>query len=278
MKPNKSPTELIKIRTSTRSFDEQIIDPIKLQRLKDYIEHINNQTKIKARFTLTTNEKSSKGGKKLGTYGIISGANSFIVGILDKDEKDSLEFGYLFEKIVLFATDLGLGTCWMGGTFKKVDFENNIELAEDEFIPIVSPVGNKKEKPKMFDKVMRAGAGSDKRKPWNEVFFEGNTKLPLNETTAGLYSTPLDMIRIGPSASNKQPWRVVKDGNKFHFLLCRNIGYGIPSYDMQRNDIGIAKCHFELTANELGLKGSWIEVENIDFENEWEYICTWCGE
>lgn len=119
MKPNKSPTELIKIRTSTRSFDEQIIDPIKLQRLKDYIEHINNQTKIKARFTLTTNEKNSKGGKKLGTYGIISGANSFIVGILDKDEKDSLEFGYLFEKIVLFATDLGLGTCWMGGTFKK---------------------------------------------------------------------------------------------------------------------------------------------------------------
>ena len=47
---------------------------------------------------------------------------------------------------------------------------------------------------------------------------------------------------------------------------------------MQKNDIGIAKCHFELAANQLGLKGSWIEDEKIDLKNHWEYICTWCGE
>ena len=277
MKPNKSLTDLIKIRTSTRSFDGKPIDPLKLQKLKDYIEYINSETEINVRFTLTTNEENSKDGKKLGTYGIISGANSFIIGILHKDEKDSVEFGYLFEKIVLFATDLDLGTCWMGGTFSKSNFENNIELSEDEFIPIVSPVGNKKEKPKIFDKIMRAGAGSDKRKPWDELFSEEDGSVPLNESTAGLYSIPLEMIRLGPSASNKQPWRVIKDGKAFHFFLSRNKGYGIPSYDMQKNDMGIAKCHFELSSKELELKGSWVQ-DDINLDNDWEYICTWCVE
>ena len=278
MQTKNTPTELIKQRTSIRSFDHKEIEPIKLEKLRDYIEHINRESKIKARFILTTNKGDNKEAKKLGTYGIISGANSFIVGILDKDEKDSLEFGYLFEKIVLFATDLDLGTCWLGGTFKKDNFENNIQLVENEFIPIVSPVGNKKEKSKLFDKIMRVGAGSDKRKPWNELFFEGNSLVALNETTAGLYSIPLEMVRLGPSASNKQPWRIVKDKDNFHFFLSRTKGYGLASYDLQKNDMGIAKCHFELTANELGLKGSWIEDGNINIENDWEYICTWCGE
>lgn len=114
-----------------------------------------------------------------------------------------MEFGYLFEEIILFATDLDLGTCWVGGIFKKDNFENSILLGEGEFIPIVSPVGNKKEKPKLFDSIMRAGAGSNKRRPWSELFFEGN---------------------------------------------------GVSSYDIQKNDIGIAKCHFELAAKELSLK------------------------
>lgn len=279
MKFKKSAIELIKMRTSVRSFDESEIKNLDLKKLEDYIEEINKQTRIKARFTLTAQvDKDDKTAKKLGTYGIISGANSFIVGILDKSEKDSLEFGYLFEKIILFATDLGLGTCWLGGTFNKSSFEKNLNLKENEFIPIVSPVGIKKEKPTILDSFMRTAAGSNKRKPWNELFFEENTTKHLDETTAGLYVTPIEMVRLAPSASNKQPWRIIRDKNDFHFFLSRTKGYGVPSYDLQKNDIGIAKCHFELTAKEVGLKGQWVEIENIDMENEWEYICSWCEE
>lgn len=279
MKFKKSVIELIKMRTSVRSFDDIEIKSSDLKRLKDYIDEINKESKIKARFILTAqNDKDDKTAKKLGTYGIISGANSFIVGILDKDEKDSLEFGYLFEKIVLFATDLGLGTCWLGGTFNKNNFEKNLNLEENEFIPIVSPLGIKKEKPTILDSFMRTAAGSNKRKHWNELFFEENTTKHLNESTAGLYITPIEMLRLAPSASNKQPWRLVRDKNNFHLFLSRTKGYGVPSYDLQKNDIGIAKCHFELTAKELNLKGKWVVIENIDMKNEWEYICSWCGE
>ncbi len=276
MKFNKPVVELINERTSIRSYEEEDIEKEKLEKLKAFIEDINKEAKIKARFTLTENSDGSKGGKKLGTYGVISGVDTFIVGILDKDEKDAVEFGYLFEKIILFATDLELGTCWLGGTFNKSAFEGNFDLDANEFIPIVSPVGKGKENAGLIARVMEIGSGSDKRKPWDELFFEGKSLEPMDETMAGKYEIPLEAVRLGPSAVNKQPWRVVKDGNDFHFYLVRSRGYKVAAYDLQKNDIGIAKCHFELTARELGLEGSWIK-EDFSIDEDWEYICTWSG-
>ena len=277
MEFQKSVIELIKMRTSSRTFDQRGVENSSLEKLKDYITKINEETKIKARF-MFIQSKDADGSKvkKLGTYGFITGANSFIVGIVDKEEKDALEFGYLFEKIVLFVTDLGLQTCWLGGTFKKGDFEQNMSLLNNEFIPIVSPVGIKKEKPRVFEAAMRAVIGANKRKPWSELFIQADSLVPLNEASEGQYSIPLEMVRLGPSASNKQPWRITKDKNAYHFFLCRTRGYGVTGFDMQKNDIGIAKCHFELTVNELGLKGTWQEIKNINTTNDWEYICSWC--
>lgn len=276
MEFQKSVIELIKMRTSSRSFDQKNIQSLTLKKLNDYITKINEETKIKAKI-IFIQSKDIDGSKvmKLGTYGVISGANSFIIGILDKEEKDALEFGYLFEKIVLFATDLGLQTCWLGGTFNKGNFKQNMSLLHNEFIPIVSPVGIKKEKPRVFESAMRAVIGANKRKPWSELFFEADGLVPLNEHSEGEYAIPLEMVRLGPSASNKQPWRIIKDKNAYHFFLCRTKGYGVTGYDMQMNDIGIAKCHFELSVNELGLKGTWQEIKNINTTNNWEYICSW---
>lgn len=275
----KSVVDLIRTRTSNRSFDGKNIDSVTLEKLEDYLVKINNEATIKGRFIFTSNN-SGEGNKtrKLGTYGVISGANSYIIGILDSKMEDALEFGYFFEKIILFATSLGLGTCWLGGTFKNSDFRENMSLIKDEYIPIVSPIGFSKEKPRALDKTMRALAGSDKRKPWNEIFFQGDYSRPLNETEAGSYNLPLEMVRLGPSASNKQPWRIIKEDIKFHFYLCRTKGYGVPNYDLQKNDMGIAKCHFELTAHELGLKGKWEDFNKGYLPNGWEYMNTWSPE
>ncbi|MCB2339149.1 nitroreductase family protein [Clostridium estertheticum] len=276
MEFQKSVIELIKMRTSSRSFDQKNIESLTLKRLKDYIKKSNEETKLRARvIVIQSNDNDSRKAKKLGTYGVISGANSFIIGIFEKEEKDALEFGYLFEKIILFATDLGLQTCWLGGTFNKGNFEENMSLVDNEFIPIVSPVGIKKEKPRVFESVMRKVIGANKRKPWSELFFETDSLAALSEGSAGQYAVPLEMVRLGPSASNKQPWRIIKEENAYHFFLCRTKGYGVAGYDMQKNDIGIAKCHFELSANELGLKGTWVEIKNISTPNDWEYCCSW---
>lgn len=93
------------------------------------------------------------------------------------------------------------------------------------------------------------------------------------------------MARLAPSASNKQPWRVVRDGAGWHFYCQRTPGYGKGSFiftvlriaDLQRLDVGIAMCHFELTARQLGLPGRWVSadpgLEPVDKHTL--YISSW---
>ncbi len=269
-------TDLIKTRISSRTFKEIGIEEKALEKLKAYIAEQSGGAKIKARFVLVNGDDSALvEGKKLGTYGFIKGARAFLVGVLDKSENDALEFGYLFEKLILFATDLGLDSCWLGGTFKKSDFEKSLSLKESEFIPIVSPIGYAADRRRLTEAAMRSFVGAANRKPWRELFFDGSITKPLTEAEAAPYSSALEMVRLGPSASNKQPWRVIKDEKGLHFYLCRTKGYGVPSYDVQLNDIGIAKCHFELSAKELGLNGSWQKLGNAPSSSDWEYVCSW---
>jgi len=276
MKFQKSAIELMQTRTSSRTYDGKQIDSELLRKLNETIESINQEVSIKVKFLIAgKGDSNSSDNKKMGTYGVISGANSFIIGILDKSETDAVEFGYLFEKIILTATDLGLQTCWLGGTFNRNDFLEKANVSENEIIAIISPVGIKSAKSKIVEKAMRAVAGSDHRKPWSELFFYENNSNPLTKEEAGDYAVPLEMVRLAPSASNKQPWRIIKTSHGYDFFLCRTKGYGALGFDMQKNDLGIAKCHFELAADELGLKGRWEVMRNIPVGAEWEYITTW---
>ncbi|NLX93956.1 MAG: nitroreductase, partial [Clostridiales bacterium] len=68
---------------------------------------------------------------------------------------------------------------------------------------------------------------------------------------------------------------VIRVKNEYRFFVCRNEGYGVSSYDLQKNDLGIAMCHFELVAEELGLKGEWIKNETEKIPSKWTYIATW---
>ena len=273
---NKSVIDLVKERKSTRTFDRRGLKDDDFQKLSAYLDEINKEVIIQARFKIVSNLGTGKEeSKKLGTYGFINGANSYIIGIMDKSHNDAFGFGYVFEKIILFATDMGIQTCWLGGTFSKENFTQIAGLNENEFIPIISPLGYKKDKPRVFETAMRATIGADKRKPWDELFFNKDMQ-PLNEV--GEFKIPLEMVRLGPSASNKQPWRVIQEETTFHFYVCRNKGYGIAGYDLQKNDIGIAKCHFDLTLKELGIKGSWKELKNVNTPNDWEYIVSWIND
>lgn len=274
MEINKSVVDIIKERKSTRTYDGRALKDTDFNKLSDFLNELNNKNLINARFKIVTNLGTGKDeSRKMGTYGFIQGADSYVIGIMDKSKNDALEFGYLFEKIVLFATDMGIHTCWLGGTFSKESFQELSGLNENEFISIISPVGYKRDKKRIFETTMRATIGADKRKPWSELFFNKDMK-PLNENDEK-FKQALEMVRLGPSASNKQPWRIIKYDNMFHFFLCRNKSYGVQGYDLQLNDIGIAKCHFDLTLNESGIKGNWQVLKEVDTPENWEYVITW---
>ena len=46
--------------------------------------------------------------------------------------------------------------------------------------------------------------------------------------------------------------------------------------DMQKNDIGIAMCHFELSLNEMGIMGEWkSDSKSTNASSGWEYVVSW---
>jgi hypothetical protein len=126
-----------------------------------------------------------------------------------------------------------------------------------------------------------------RRLPPSELFFERGFGEALDLGAAGDYAEALEAVRMAPSATNKQPWRLVRSGAAWHFFLRRTRGYGKGSAlftvlriaDLQRVDLGIAMCHFELVAREHGLAGGWVVRDpGIQLpDKDAEYVVTWVG-
>jgi hypothetical protein len=218
-------------------------------------------------------------GLKLGTYGVIRGANHYIAGIVEQGEHDLEQLGYVMEHLILHATDMNLGTCWLGGTFSKKTLGIQLRLKENELMPAITPVGYKADNESLLSMAMKWSAKSAIRKDWSELFFNDVSLNPFNQLETGAYDLALEMVRLAPSASNKQPWRIVKDGRNFHFFMQENkMTTKVMGFPLQRVDMGIAMCHFELSTRELQLEGKWKVLEPIPFltrQPSWQYIVSW---
>jgi hypothetical protein len=277
-------TELIKARFSCRRYREEPVSEGERRQLVEFIAaNSTGPFGSPTRFELiTATEADRRALRGLGTYGFIRNPTGFIIGAMEEAEHNLEDFGYAMERIILFATDIGLGTCWLGGTFTKSRFAKKIGLKSGESVPAVTSTGYIAGKPR--DDLIHQWGGGARRYAWDTFFFDRRFGTPLSREAAGRYAVPLEMVRLGPSASNKHPWRIVRDGNVHHFYAQRTPGYResiafklLRIADMQRLDMGIAMCHFELTAKELGLEGRW-EVDEPAIEKPdgmTEYTVSW---
>lgn len=279
--------DIIRERRSYRTYSGESLEKNVKEKVINMLENLDCKSPFsdyarKLRFELiSVSEFESNEKKKLGTYGFIKGAQDFIVGAVEKSQYSREHYGYLMETIILVATDMGLGTCWLGGFFNRSFFSAKISSTSDEIIPAITPIGYPAQKT-VREKLIRSFAKADKRMPWDQLFFEGNLNVSITENKTGEYSKLLEMVQIGPSAGNKQPWRIIKvhDKNIFHFYTINPKDGRFLQYSKFRPlDIGIAVNHFDLTANELGIKGSWIfENPQIPGTENLLYKITWNGD
>jgi nitroreductase len=251
----KEPLEtVVRRRYSVRTYSNKPVTKELKEQIAEYIKSLSSPFPAKPAFTLIETELDL-GGNKLGTYGMIKGANLFIAAEVTDSPYNVEALGYEFEKLILFLTTLELGTCWLGGTFDRKEIKKALGESGKTFIPAISPVGYY-EKKSFRESLVRGFVNADKRKPWDTLFFDGSFAKPLSQENAGLYAFPLEMLRLGPSASNKQPWRVVREEGAYHFYEHKIPGYSSAfNFDMQSIDMGIAACHFHLAAIEKGLGG-----------------------
>jgi len=276
-------TTLIEKRFSCRTHPAQPVPHSARQRLQDACTQLT-QGPLGARLRfdlLAAHPDDPKALRGLGTYGEIKKPAGFIIGAVQQGPFDLEQYGYAMQWLILLCTELELGTCWLGGSFTRSSFSHRLGLRKDECLPAVTSVGCL---PEEYRDYKSGPPHARKRQEWQALFFDDNFDTPLSQESAGRYAQPLEMVRIAPSARNKQPWRVLRQGDKWHFYIqhvqdkvVTIFGPLLQVVDLPRLDIGIAMCHFELTARACGLDGHWVAQApaGIPSEPERDYIITW---
>jgi len=255
--------ETIKKRVSTRSFLEKSLTNDDKNKLINFYSTLTNPFGVDVRVQYISKETGAE-NVQLGTYGTIKGAKDFLA-ITVKDEPFAMEaVGYQFENLVLYATDMGLGTVWLAGTFSRKDFKNIMEVSNDDLFPCISPVGYPAEKRSFVEKIMRASLGSKNRKAWNKLFYLNDFNLTLSQEDTGKFETSLEMLRLAPSSTNAQPWIAVKEEDNIHFFCNYKNNISDDVKKIKHLDLGIALSHSHQTAMSEGLDGKF-EIQNIDF-------------
>ncbi|WP_292742267.1 nitroreductase family protein [Methanobrevibacter thaueri] len=252
--------QIIKTRKSFRTFNEEKISKNDINKLLEYIQTIKNPYGIPVNFYIRDCEECGLSSP------VIEGENEYVIATVPDVEHCEEAFGYSFEMMVLYAWSLGIGTTWIGGTLDRKVFENAIDLNDDELMMIVSPLGYPSDDHSKVDKKLRQMVQGDERFPATELFFDGDFNTPLISS-----DECLEAVRWAPSAANRQPWRVVKQDNKYHFYVRHTEGYSSGvSWQVQKIDLGIAICHFMcVTDGEFSIDNPGIEADDHT-----EYIAT----
>ena len=264
MKMNFPVEETVNNRMSTRTYQEREISEIDKEKLMTYAHALANPFGVPVSFQLLE-AKGESNAHKLGTYGVIKGTKTFIGVTVPNDEFALEAVGYEFEQLVLYATHIGIGTCWLAATFNRDAFSTALKVKEGDLFPAISPIGYPAEKKSITESLFRKTMKSNKRKGWDEIFFKNDFHTTLTERDAGEYKFPLEMLRLAPSATNAQPWRIVQRNGCYHFYAKIDSGSSEKNpIAIQRVDVGIGANHFHLSALEKKLQGKFEKLAELD--------------
>ncbi len=262
--------DLIKGRKSVRSYDGRKLSPEEIGKLEAFIRTIDVPFDVPVRFVLLDAEEHGLASP------VLTGEKMYVAGIVEKVPHAEEAYGYAFEKLVLYAWSLGIGTVWIGGTMKREDFEKAAGLKEGEMMPCMSPLGHPAPKRSFRESMMRRGVGADSRFPAEKLFFAGSFADPVSGEEKEKISDLIEAVRWAPSAVNKQPWRIVLKDGMFHLYEQKDKGYiGDKTGDLQKIDVGIALCHLVAGLEAQGKKAQILSADpGIALPANTEYVCS----
>ncbi len=212
--------EAIKTRHSVRHYTDQPIETEKIERLQRLVDEYNAQSGL--HIQLITNEPRSFGESLLARYGKFSGVTSYFAMIGTKSDSLHEIVGYYGEKLVLEAQRMGLNTCWVALSYKKIG--SVLDISDDEKLVCVISVG------------YGATQGVDhKRKTPEKV-----SVTPL-EAAPQWYRKGVECALLAPTAINQQKF-------KFEFKPDNRVAARAGFGPYAKIDLGIVKYHFEIGA------------------------------
>jgi nitroreductase len=270
-------------RKSIRTFQKTPLSSSDLDKISNYLNTVENlEGPFGNQFDfIFLVEQETLEEEQIGTYGFIKNPQGYIFGSSIIEPMSLFDYAYVLENIVLYLTDLGIGTCWLGGRFRKQEAMSKLTLSENEIIPAITPIGYAQEKKRLKEKMIRRVLRARKRKPENELFFYKEFGQSLGDRGED-FQRALHYVRVAPSAQNKQPWRLVFNSNlsQVHFYVTNPLA-NHPLYmcEPQYLDIGIAYNHFKAGLDEVGISGKLIMADpEIVIPDGFFYITSWYRE
>ena len=217
----------IELRKSRRHYTGDPISEEKADTLLSLVKEINRETGLHLQMVFDHGE-AFHGLRK--SYGLFSGVQHYLVLAGDPTIPNIYEkMGYYGEKWVLLATSLGVGTCWVAGTYDKKSVYSNMK--ENEKIVAVIPFGNYLDKETIVTKLLRKQMHRNS-KGIDEL-------LNVIDQPPNWVLKAMKYVVKAPSAANRQPVRFTYSEG----LVMASVPGDSPT---QQLDLGIAKLHFEL--------------------------------
>ena len=216
-------SEAIQARHSVRKYLGKPIEAEKIEAIQKCIDLCNHEVGV--HFQLVINEpKAFRNSIDWANYGKFQNVSNYIAIIAPKGNDGSVIAGYYGEKLVLLIQALGMNTCWVGGTFKKVRDAYTIGTGEE--LKCVISLGY--------------GATQGKQHPQKKTFADvAQAQEPVPEW----FKNGVETALLAPTAVNQQKFKfILHDGNRVEAVAKFSlIGYS-------HLDLGIAKYHFEVGA------------------------------
>lgn len=227
--------EAIFQRISRRQYLPVAIDPQKVDILLSIIEKYNRESGLSMQFVENGGDAFNGLNK---SYGMFGGVRSIIVLKGDKDDVNLEEkLGYWGEYIVLEATRMQLGTCWVGASFDKKS--SVFDIAGNEKRICVIPVGSVPSEKTAKERFIRRMSHGKTRPP--EYFYTAHTTPPA------WFMDGIKAVQVAPSAVNRQKYR-------FSYKNGEVKAFSEDASQFGMVDLGIAKAHFEIAG---GGKFEW---------------------
>lgn len=259
--------EAMEARRSTRSFDGRRLAGAEAAAIESVLRGAAAEPApfgCQVRLALYVGEPDAK-PVRLGTYGLVSGASAYVVSAVKPGSGSMEDTGYILEKAVLELTALGWATCWIGGVFSRGKAAQIVAAASGELVPAVIAVGKPADRRSVADRIVTGTARSRTRKSLDQLVFSADGTPRLAAATPGdPWAEVLRALQGAPSASNKQPWRLVGFGNGPSWIAFmdedRVYNHSLGEVHLQNLDIGIGMRHFAEAARCQGLPGRWEPV------------------
>ena len=216
--------ETIKQRHSVRRYlAKPIADDIK-QRLLQEIAICNEQSGL--HIQLVTDEPKAFSG--LLSYGKFSGVTSYLVMAGNPSADFEEKVGRYGEHLVLFAQSLGLHTCWVGMTYRKVNSAFTLSDGEKVRCLIATGYGE-------------STGVSHKIKAISQV-------SNADESSPAWFVQGVEAALLAPTAVNQQKFRFELTPQQIEGKSVVKAKTTFSMVGYTKIDLGIAKLHFEIGA------------------------------